>query len=158
MPATYTTASKPSPSKTGVSVVADTRQLSRLARDLRLAAPEAWKACRASLKATGQMVANDAKRRASYSTRIPGSIKVRVTSGGNVKIVAGGPAAADAAPLENRGRSGAFRHPVYGNRDVWVEQPARPFLAPALDAHREEVGKAIEDAVVTAVERAIRGV
>lgn len=146
----------PANSKTGIPIVADTRQMTVLARDLRRASPEAWKACRVALRAAGQVVADDAKQRASFSTRIPGSIKVRVARG-NVKVVAGGPAAPNAAPLENKGRAGKFRHPVFGDRERWVDQPARPFLAPALEAHREEVAKAIEDAVYAATVRVIGG-
>ena len=147
----------PGASQSGVGIVADTRGLSRLARDLRRASPEAWRACRAGLLAAAQPVAEDARQRASFSTRIPATIRVRVGSGANVKIVAGGPGAPDAAPLENRGRAGTFRHPVFGNRERWVDQPARPFLSPALEAHREEVAVALEEAVTGAVERALRG-
>jgi hypothetical protein len=157
MPTTYTTAKAPRASRSGVAIVADTAQLSRLARDLRIAAPEAWKACRVSLRAMGRLVADDAKERASFSSRIPGSIRVRVTSGGNVKVVAGGAKAPDAAAIENQGR-GHVRHPVFGDREVWTDKNSPPaFLAPALDAHREEVMKGIEDAVVAAVERVIGG-
>jgi bacteriophage HK97-gp10 putative tail-component len=152
----YTKASAPRTSKSGISIYADTKQLSVLARNLRIAAPEAWKACRVSLRAAGNVVASDARSRASYSSRIPASIKVRTTAGGNVKVVAGGPQAEDAAPLENKGRAGTFRHPVFGT-DTWVEQKAQPFLAPALAAHESEVAQMIEDAVTAAVERAIDG-
>ena len=148
---------RPKASQSGVSVVADTRELATLARSLRRASPEAWKAYRLAVREMAQIVAEDAKSRASFSTRIPDTIKVRVLASGNVEIVAGGPNAPDAAPLENKGQAGTFRHPVFGNREVWVSQPARPFLAPALDAHREQVAKAIEDAVMAAVERAVHG-
>jgi hypothetical protein len=155
MPMTYAKAKAPGTSKTGISIYCDTKALSRLARDLRLASPEVWKATRVALKAAGEIVAADARQRASFSSRIPASIKVRVTSGGQVKVVAGGVQAEDAAPLENKGRAGRFRHPVYGDRENWVEQPARPFLAPALAAHQDEVAEAIENAVTLAVERAL---
>lgn len=157
MPTTYSSAKAPRASQSGVAIVADTSQLSQLAKDLRIAAPEAWKACRVSLRAMGQVVAEDARQRASFSSRIPASIRVRVTSGGNVKVIAGGNAAPDAAAIENRGK-GHVRHPVFGDRDVWTDKNSLPaFLSPALDAHREEVVKGIEDAVVAAVERVIGG-
>ena len=63
MPATFTSAKAPRASKSGISIYADTSQLSRLARDLRIAAPEAWKACRVALKAAGNIVAEDARAR-----------------------------------------------------------------------------------------------
>lgn len=85
------------------------------------------------------------------------SLKVRVMSSGNVKIVGGGDAAPGAAPVENKGK-GFVRHPVWGNRNVWTNKNSRPaFLAPALDAHREEVLKGIEEAVYDAVSRAVEG-
>ena len=154
MAATFSAPKAPHASQSGIPIYADTQQVSRLARALARAAPEAWAACRVSLRAAGMIVADDARGRASFSTRIPGSIRVR-TGRGNVRVVAGGPTAPDAAPLENKGQSGNFRHPVWGNREVWVDQPARPFLAPALDAHREEVAQLMEDAVLRAVEMAI---
>lgn len=147
----------PRASQTGVSIVADTRQLSRLARDLRRASPDAWKALRVALRVAAEPVAQEARSRAGFSTRIPATVKVKVTAGGNIKIVAGGPNAPEAAPLENKGRAGVFRHPVFGQRENWVEQPARPFLAPAFDAHKERVVAEVEAAVYAAVLRAIRG-
>ena len=38
-----------------------------------------------------------------------------------------------------------FRHPVYGK--VWVSQMARPFLFPAVQAHAEDVDKAIGEVI-----------
>jgi hypothetical protein len=64
-------------------------------------------------------------------------------TGFSVKVTAGGAAAPDAAPLENSGQQGTFRHPVV-NPDVWVSQQARPFLAPAADASEAEVTAAVE--------------
>jgi hypothetical protein len=146
-------------SQSGTPIVADTRQLSKLARDLRKASPEAWKAYRVAVRAAAQIVAEDAKSRASFSHRIPGSIKVRVTSGGNVKVVAGGDAAPDAAPIENKGK-GFVRHPTFGRTGPgdWTSKNSHPaYLAPAFDAHKEAVMDAIERAVGDAVERALKG-
>jgi hypothetical protein len=156
MPATYTKAKAPGTSKSGVSIVCDTKALSRLARDLRFAAPEVWKATRVQLRAAGQIVADDWKARAgAWSTTVPGSIKVRVTSGGNVKVVAGGAASPVAAPAENHGRAGTFRAPLFGDREHWYDHKAHPDGAEALAAHQDEVAEAIENAVAEAVERAL---
>lgn len=152
-------------SRTGISAVADTRGLSRLARDLRRAAPEAWRAYRLAARAAAQPTLKDARARASYSRRrdernsrgIPASLRIRVTAGGNVKVVAGGARAPNAAPIENRGR-GFVRHPVFGHRDRWTSKGSHPaFLAPAFDAHREAAVRVIEEAVTMAVEQALRG-
>lgn len=156
MALSFSSPGAPKASRSGIPVVVDARSLNRLGRDLRRAAPEAAMVARARIRAAAAVVAEDAKGRASFSTRIPETIKVRGTGFG-VKIVAGGPAAPDAAPLENRGREGEFRHPVFGNRENWVSQKAHPFLAPALEAHREMVAAEIEAAVFEAVERAVGG-
>lgn len=156
MALSFSSPSAPRASRSGIPIVVDTRAMSRLSRDLRRASPVAAAEARARIRAAAEVVAEEARGRASFSTRIPGSIKVRGSAFG-VKIVAGGPTAPDAAPLENHGREGMFRHPVFGNRENWVEQKSRPFLAPALDAHREMVADEIEAAVYKAVERAVGG-
>lgn len=181
MATTYSVPRAPRASKSGIPIVADTHQLSQLARDLASAAPEAWAACRVGLRAAGNVVAVDARERASFSTRIPGSIKVR-TLRGNVKLIAGGESAPNAAPIENKGK-GFVRHPVFipesqmgqyrvghalapsradhpgwGPDYPFTSKNSRPaFLAPALDAHREEVLTLIEKSVTDAVHAAIEG-
>jgi HK97 gp10 family phage protein len=128
--------------------VVDATGLRALAADLRTVSPELYTAFRARTKAAGMLVAAEAKRRSSWSTRIPGSIKVSITNlGTGIKVTANGAKAPDAAPYENKGQSGNFRHPVFGNTDVWVSQKARPFLAPAAEAKAEEVTEAFAEAV-----------
>ncbi len=65
----------------------------------------------------------------SWSSRIPGSFTIQ-GAGDNVVVRAAGDAAPEGAPLENEGKRGTFRHPVFGNREVWVDQKARPFFNP----------------------------
>lgn len=97
--------------------------------------------------------ANQAKANASWSSRIPGAITVGVSSsrrfpGAQIKV------AKDKAPharlFEFPGRGGSFRHPVYGNREVWVAQQGRPFIRPAVRAKGAEFAKACDRAVDTA--------
>jgi hypothetical protein len=135
-------------SKSAANVNVDVSQLRQLAKDLRKADPDLGVKLRLRMRGVGGIVADTAQEMASYSTRIPGSIKVRV-SGFTVKVVAGGPGAGDAAPIENRGK-GFVRHPVFGNRNVWTAKNSHPaFLAPALDADEaavvEELVKAVDD-------------
>jgi len=67
MPTTYTSAThSPKASKTGIPVVVDTRQLSRLAKDLRAAAPEAWKTYRVTVRKLAQPLLAGMRQRASY--------------------------------------------------------------------------------------------
>lgn len=128
----------------------DTRDFSRFAKALRRQAPDMAVTLRKELRAAGEIVAADARARASFSSKIPASIKTRV-SGATISIVAGSKKAADAAPYENEGKQGDFRHPLFGNRAVWISQKAHPFLHPALEAGRP----AVMDAALQALDRAV---
>lgn len=157
MAVTFSTPHAPRASQSGIPIYADTRQLTRLAADLRAASPEAWSACRRALRVAGELVAEDARQRVGYSSRIEYTIKVRTGGRGIVKVVAGGEGAPDAAPIENRGR-GFVRHPTFGHRDRFTAKNSHPaYLSPALDAHREEVLKIIEESVTGAVMGVIEG-
>jgi hypothetical protein len=125
---------------------------------VRRACPEAWKALRVRLRAIGEVVAQDARADASYSTRIPQTIKVRVTSGGNVKVVMGGDAAPDAVPIENKGK-GFVRHPTFGKRGAgdWTSKNSHPaILLPAFakraDWALEEMERAYMDTFIRVFE------
>lgn len=98
------------------------------------------------MRDVGGIVADQAGVNSDWSTRIPESIKVRV-SGLNITVSAGNDAAPHAAPYEHQGQPGTFMHPVFGNRSVWVQEAARPFLAPALDERTPDVVAGISDAV-----------
>lgn len=114
---------------------------------------------RPGLRAAGKVVADDAKARASWSTKIPRAIKVSVTFAGSrqgVSVIVNKNKAPSGRPFEHGGRDGTFRHPVFGNREVWVSQKARPFLAPALQAKGDEAAKQIEQVVDRVTREAFR--
>lgn len=128
-----------------VSVQAD--GLGQLQRDLKKASADALKLFRGAMKKAGDIVAEDARNRiAPTSQRIASSIKVSATNKG-VAVKAGGRNAPHAASLENLGKPGTFRHPVFGNRNVWVSQPAHPYLGPAAEGKMDAVADAFLDAV-----------
>lgn len=106
------------------------RELNEFAQAVRTAEPKVAAGFKAELKKGGNMVRAAAQTGSSWSSRIPGSIRVRA-SGFNVSVIAGGGDARHAAPFEHRGVPGSFRHPVFGHRENWVTQEARPFLTPA---------------------------
>lgn len=114
-----------------------------IARDMRKLPEETRKTVRPKLRAGGEIVAADARRRADWSSRIPGSVRVRTSfqeSQEKVQVIAGGSGAPHARPYEGVASSGStFRHPVYGDREVWVSQEKRPFLFPAAEAKGDEV-------------------
>lgn len=107
--------------------------LARLQRDLKKADGDALKLFRAAMKRAGDLVADRARGKISgTSQRIADSIRVMANNKG-VQVKAGGAKAPHAAAFENDGKAGTFRHPVFGNREVWVDQTAHPFLLPSLD-------------------------
>jgi hypothetical protein len=137
-------------------IAVDTKQLATLTRSLRRAGPESAAATRGAIRDAGEIVAEEARVRSSFSSRIEWSIKSRA-AGGNFKVTAGGEAAPNAAPIENKGR-GHVRHPVYGDRDVWTEKNSPPaYLGPALDAKADEVAELVADRLAQAFTRALGG-
>lgn len=114
----------------------------QIARDMRNLPPEARKAARPKLREAGQVIQKRAQANASWSSRIPASVKVvtsfRVNREG-VTVRAGGTNAPHARAYEGlTTRGDSFRHPVYGN-DWWVAQDTRPFLIPAVEESSAEV-------------------
>jgi len=154
-----------------VMVAVDTKDMSRMARDLRRGTPELWPACHKALLAAALPVKRDAVARASWVKATPpdkpshhsgvgvaASIHIRVTPGGAVEVVAGGAEAPEAAPIENKGR-GFVRHKVFGHTDRWTAKHSHAaFLQPAFDRYEAAAMAAIEEAVVKATERAVRGI
>jgi len=92
------------------------------------------KELRPALRRAGQRALVKARENAAWSTRIPAATRLRVSFAKRrpgVALVVNLRRAPHARPLENLGKQGTFRHPVFGNRNRWVSQPARPFLFPA---------------------------
>jgi hypothetical protein len=81
----------------GEVLTVDAAELKAFARNLRKAEPVIAKHFGTALKAAGEIVAAEARHLADFSTRIPGSIKVRRT-GAKVTITAGGAAAPHVPP------------------------------------------------------------
>jgi hypothetical protein len=125
-----------------------------IARDMRNLPEETRKAVRPKLVKAGQLVSADAKRRASWSSRIPGTVRVRTSfqeNRENVKVLAGGPGAPHARPYEGLSVMGdVFRHPVYGNKENWVSQETRPYLFPAAEANQIQAAELISSALTDA--------
>jgi len=144
----------------GISIRIDTTPLRHLASDIRKLSPEVSREFNRELRGIGDLVADAARKRASSfqrvgmgTDRIEQSIKVR-RSGMSLRVIAGGDGAPEAAPIDHGGNPGSFRHPVFGNQDVWVGQVAHPFMEPAL----EDVSDELEGRMVAAVDRALRAV
>lgn len=148
----------------------DTEALAGMAARLRRCSPVAYRAMRGSLRAAVTPIAEDAAARASVHSRtVPGSVRIRVTGGASVKILAGGERAPVGAPMEHRGVPGIFRHPLWGNwgkapfkntGKQWVagdprNQSAHPFLGPAAEAGSPAAAVKVSDAIESAVGRTL---
>lgn len=108
----------------------DLREFRKLTRDLKGFKPD--KQVKKALKMAGQLIADDARIIVSpHSKTVPGTIKVRQRKT-SISVIAGGTNVPIAGLLEmgNKGRKhhGKFRHPVFGDKSVWVEQDMHPFL------------------------------
>jgi hypothetical protein len=127
----------------------DRGQLQALIRDLGAIPPTVRKTMRPAINRAGRRVLSQMKTNAAWSTRIPGAISMRSATGGTVgvRFRVNADRAPHARPYENDGAPGTFRHPVFGNREVWVAQAARPFFYRAVQDNADAVVEALGDAI-----------
>lgn len=133
-------------------------QVQALARDLYRIGPKQRRKLQANIGRIGQSALSDARSRAgAWSSRIPGAIEgkpvtdmTRGSVGYMIRVRLS--AAPHGRAFEGLGQGGSFRHPVFGNRDVWVSQPTRPFVWPAVSGRRSQ----IQSACLSAFEDAAR--
>lgn len=119
--------------------------VSELARTFGRVPAEFAAGLRTELPAAGQALLRASQANASWSSRIPAAhyLKTSVSATGGVSVGVDASAAPHARPYEGMSGQSFFRHPVYGNREVWVSQNTRPFLRPAAEAE----GPALEEAI-----------
>lgn len=132
----------------------DAQGMGQLSRDLsRIGSTALDVQVKAGLVDAGDVVANAARRNASWSSRIPASVRTEATSRG-VFVRAGGDKAPHAVTFEGRVDGGNRSHPVFAEGDratwIWAEQPARPFLMPAMQDNLDRGAEKVADAVVKA--------
>ena len=125
-----------------------------LQRDLARLEPELRKELNNEIKTIGDGIVSEAKRAASWSTRIPGAISLSVTTS-RIGVKVNRRRAPHARSYEGVRRAGfgsqsQFRHPVFGQQAVWVSQPTRPFLAPAIRANQDAFFRSAEESIVNA--------
>lgn len=111
---------------------------------------------RPAMRRAAMPILADVRKRAAWSTRIPGAISIKTSfastgSRAGVRLVVDSRKAPHARPLEQgSARNRNLRHPVFGNRDVWVEQTPRPFFFAAVRDGREQVAREASAAVLQA--------
>ncbi|MGV9535012.1 HK97 gp10 family phage protein [Streptosporangium sandarakinum] len=131
-------------------------EIQRLVVDLRRVPAELRKELRPAIRAAAQQVLTEARSRASWSSRIPGAMRISVRFTGKAagaSVIVSAARAPHARPYEHLGSPGTFRHPAFGNRRVWVTQAARPYLFPAARSTRERAAREIDQAVERALRR-----
>lgn len=139
----------------------DTSAFTKLAKQLAEVDRRASAELDAGLAEAAEIVATGARAIAGqHSKTIPKTIKVRPPLRTKVEIRAGGKNVPIASLFElgNTGqrhtasvsRTGRFRHPVFGNRDVWVNQPMHPYLLPAAVASERYTRRIIERSLMRA--------
>jgi len=122
------------------------KELQKFMRDLRQFSPELAKETRKRFKDAASPVLADAKKRQPRRTgELRRKTKVRIARG-RIEIRSSAPHA--------RVSEFGGRHPVYGNREVWVRQPAAPAIFPAVAAGKGEFIKQAEVAVWVAAKKA----
>lgn len=108
------------------------------------------KRLRPKMRGVSQPLLMDAKRRSSWSTRIPQALRIATSftkRQAGVSLVASRRKAPHARAYEGIRGNDRFRHMVFGDRQAWVEQPTRPFAQPAADLHGRRVVQAVNEAV-----------
>jgi hypothetical protein len=134
----------------------DRAQLEALIRDLGAIPPDVRREMAPIVRKAAEPVLSQMKANASWSTRIPGAIRVTGGFGASVTGVTfrvDAKRAPHARPYEHDGAEGTFRHPVYGNRENWVSQAARPFFYRAVQQGAEQVTNAVADGVMEVAQR-----
>lgn len=89
---------------------------------------------------------------AAAIARTPQRVQVRTGKDPGVRIVVGGKGGA-----ARGANAGTIRHPVFGNRDVWVSQKVRPgWFEEPMEGGAPEVRRHIEDALNDVAERVVK--
>jgi len=99
---------------------------------------------RKALQPVGQRILRDAQANASWSSRIPAAIALRVTLAGRrpgiaLRVSVG--QAPHARVFEGL-LGDTFRHPLFGD-EPWYAQAARPYALPAVVAGGEQIAEEI---------------
>lgn len=112
---------------------------------------------RAVVQESGKDILEAMKRSASWSTRIPDATNLRTSFGvrsSGVTVATSARKAPHARPYEGVNGDGMFRHPLFGDRQDWIEQHTRPFFFASSDEATPEVEKHIDEAIDEAIREA----
>lgn len=111
---------------------------------------------RREFKAAAEPVRRQVQSNADFSRKIPGAVTVKTTftkRNVGVSLRVNLKKAPGARAIENKGRQGTFRHPVFGT-SRWVDQPAKPYLQDGFAPYLPEFEAATERALGAAARAA----
>ncbi len=143
------------------------RELAQLGRQLKAAPKELRKELLAEIRKEGKPAVEDVKRQTDDYLPRRGGLAERVArqSYGVRTRLAGRSAG---VRIQGTGRTvralrsidaGSLRHPVFGNRDVWVSQSVRPgFFTEPLEKDAPRFRKGVERAMSKTAQQIVRGV
>lgn len=143
------------------------RELAQLGRQLKEAPKELRKELLAEIRKEGKPAVEDVKRQTDDHLPRRGGLAERVArqSYGVRTRLAGRSAG---VRIQGTGRTvralrsidaGSLRHPVFGNRDVWVSQSVRPgFFTEPLENDAPRFRRAIEKAIARTSNEVTRGI
>lgn len=139
-----------------MSGITGRNEIRRLIADFEEPIPaEVKKEIRALIRKRGNPILARIRANASWSSRIPAATRLSQSLTGKragIRFVVNARKAPHARPYE--GLSGrVFRHPVYGNREVWRAERARPFFFREVEREGEELPKDIGDVIMQVARR-----
>lgn len=103
-------------------------------KSLRAANPALQKQVAKQLRAQVQVVVQEARAAASWSQTIPPAIGATVSvTGAGIRV------SRRKSMIAVLNEYGPWRHPLFGNRDYWYPQAARPSVRPVVAANRERI-------------------
>jgi hypothetical protein len=119
-----------------VTLHVQSRDLQKLFFELKAMEGNLQVELRRGIREAARPMVESVKRNAAWSTRIPDAVKAKpsfTVKRASVTIQVDARTAPEARPIEHGGETGTFRHPVYGSRENWADQPARPFFYPSVE-------------------------
>jgi hypothetical protein len=137
-------------------VVRNRDAVKKLIQDLGELPEELRKQLGPELLRAARPILEDARRRADWSSRIPGAMWLRMSrsrKNPGVRLGVSTLKAPHARLYEFGQDRRGFRHPVFGNRELWVQEQVRPYLIPAVKAGRDGFLEAADRAAATAARR-----
>jgi hypothetical protein len=133
-----------------------TEQLRTFIRDLGEMPKDFRRDVRNDIRESTREPLAEARRLSSWSRRIPKATNVRVQlqrSKVAVSLRTSIKRAPHARAYDNKGKFGTFRHPLFGDRNHWITQHARPYLEPAAEPWISTIDERLGEVVSRVAEK-----